>query len=59
MLNIDVEWKFKQAFNIFLRSQQCLNAPDIWFNNCVERMFKQMLKPFKRALTLANTWNSK
>ena len=23
--------------------------PDIWFNNCVERMLKQMLKPFKRA----------
>ena len=28
-------------------------APDIWFNNCaVGRMMKQMLKSFKRTLTL-------
>ena len=24
-------------------------ASDIWFNNCVERMLKQMLKPFNQA----------
>ena len=44
---------FQQAFNILLRFQQNgttrVNAPDIWFNNCVERMLKQMLEPFKRA----------
>ena len=46
---------FQQALNTFLRFQQCrttcLNAFDIWFNNCVEGMLKLMLKPFKRALT--------
>ena len=44
---------FQQTFDIFLRFQQCWttcsNALDIWFNNCVERMLKQTLKPFKRA----------
>ena len=44
---------FQQAFNILLRFQQCLttcsNAPDVWLNNCVESILKQMLKPFKQA----------
>ena len=43
---------FQQTSNIFLCFQQCWttgsNAADIWFNNCVEPMLKQMLKPFKR-----------
>ena len=32
-----------------MEQPECVNAPDIWFNNCVERMLKQMLEPFKRA----------
>ena len=51
--------RFEQAFNISLRFQQCWttcsNAPDIWFNNCVECMLKQMLKQFKRALKVSGT----
>ena len=39
---------FQQAFNNVERPR--FKRPDIWFNNCVERMLKQMLKPFKRAL---------
>ena len=35
--------RFQQAFDNFLCFQQC------WFNNCVERMLKQMLKAFRRA----------
>ena len=71
----NVEWKFKpkfdsthfqQTFQQFLRFQQCWmtcsNAHDIWFNNCVERMLKQMLKPFKRALRIftfgKNAWEN-
>ena len=26
-------------------------TPHVWFNGCVERILKQMLKPFKRTLT--------
>ena len=40
---------FQQTFNIFYAFNNVSNAPDIWFNNCVERMLKQKLKPFKRA----------
>ena len=35
--------RFQQAFNILFK------RPDIWFNNCVERMLKQTLKTSKRA----------
>ena len=47
---------FQQVFNIFFTLLTMLNdlfklqSPDIWFNSCVERMLKQMLKPFKRTL---------
>ena len=42
---------FQQAFNIFLRPfstmlKNLFKRPRVWFNNCVERMLKQMLKPF-------------
>ena len=44
--------QFQQTSNIFLYLQQMLNdrfkRTDIWFNNCVGRILKQMLKPFKR-----------
>ena len=49
---------FQQSLNIFLRFQQCWttcsNALDIRFNNCVERVLKQMLKQFKRPFKLVH-----
>ena len=56
MLNQSLnQFKFDSTrFRHFSHFQQCWttcsNSPDIWFNNCVERMLKQMLKPFERAL---------
>ena len=51
--------RFQQPVQHFLRFKTMLNhlfkRPNIWFNNCVERMLMQMLKPFKRALTGLNT----
>ena len=47
--------QFQQTFNIFNAfnnvEQPIQTPPDFWFNNCVERELKQMLKPFKRVFT--------
>ena len=47
---------FQQAFNIFFGFKNVerpgLNVPDIWLNNCIERMLKKMLKPFKRSFSI-------
>ena len=47
---------FQQAFNIFYVFNNVerpgSNAPDIWLKNCIERMLKKMLKPFKRSFSI-------